>query len=589
MFADMVVSAQQLSDWLMTTKYTASGTIGTTAGEVYSMVHKTESKNEPENFDIEYTTPNGEKSEGKTIRYEEKIDNENVEDMLEGAGKDKEERRKSWARYMGWCSRSVFGIEQAMYNCMKFAMKRVIGKTMPYEKKPFRKIVELVESIAREANLRGDMLDGMFKEKQLWDMAQYRGSLYDLGAKYNGGETTLGEYLEKDFAKDFMKFVGDNTEMCDRYLLFSEGINIDGRAHRLAESGGQINKTYLTLSSAVLDEKYQAQLMTDVRDIMDHWKNRDGGEEQKFYDDAMEMLMKLYVYGLQRGGLGLNTHTFNRIFPTDFKRSIIVADFGEGNNLYYDDVLRAEMEDGVRSDKEVDDDVKRYMTAYVVKHLADCRGMIKWLDEKMEDKELYEDFYAEFPEGETDRSMQLSEDVFGEFSIAKTDDGYILPPVIVVGQPKKVTDAKYGHDAQVWVIVPDSYNGNGFEVSGTVKYENIGHYYEIADRIVNYSADNLVSIVNVKKGGNEVQETDDVERLTERLEAQRDERERVTLEDLRETVKTAYDMLTAAGEELDPAIWGSLETKSREELLTLIDVAQMKNVLDANMQPICGA
>ena len=630
MFADMVVSAQQLSDWLMTTKYTASGTIGTTAGEVYSMVHKTESKNEPRNFEIEYTTPGGEKSHGKTIRYEEKIGDESVEDMLEGASKEPTERNKAWARYIGWCSRSVFGIEQAMYNCMKFAMKRTIGKTMPYEKKPFRKIVELVESIAREANLRGNMLDGMFREKQLWDMAQYRGSLYDLGGKYlktvkwthyeyekdeNGRnkeyidkrgrkilkilsseekskvvETTLGVYLEKDFAKDFMKFVADNAEMCERYTLLRDGINIDGRAHRLAESGGTIDKTYLTLSSAVLDEKHQAELMTDVRDIMNHWKNRDGGTEQKFYDEAMEMLMKLYVYGLQRGGLGLNTHTFNRIFPTDFKRSIVVADFGDGNNLYYDDVLRAEMDDSTRSDKEVDDDVKRFITAYVVKHLADCRGMIKWLDEKMENKELYESMYGYTIEGYENFEIPLElDDDLKAIAVAKTEDGYIFPPVIIAGKPKNVKKAEPdNHDAQVWMLVPESLEGNGFEGSGLVKYVNIGYYYEVVNRIVNYNADKLISIVNVKND-KEVQDGEEEDRLVEKLDAEREDRESMSLEELRDTVKTAYVMLTAAGEQLDPAIWGSLETKSREELMTLINVAQMKNVLDANMQPICGA
>lgn len=528
MFKDMAESAKQLSGWIMTTKYTAAGTIGTTPGAIYSTLYKTEQQNTPENFVIRYETPYGKSDEsGRTIRYDdETVDGETLDELITTEGKDEEKKMSDWSKFVTWCLHSPFGIEQGMYNLLKYSMKKVIGKVMPYETERYKKLVAMTTEVSDGQLASADMLNSEFAEFQLFFMATRKGGLLDFNKLVDdpNSETKSAEeitdrrvqvyafqnnlseeearkilestgdkkqikysdYLQKYFPKIYLDFIGKYSEEIKDYDLFNLAIDVNTDENMYEESPQR-----LSMSSIANNPTYRDQLQGEIMDTMHHYEREDGGDKQAFYDEAMNILVDLYAYGVLQRGFDYTNMNFNQLMPDSFKRQLAMASPTLDNPQRYVDVLRGMMGDDGLSSEDMDAAVRVFIIGYTLRHLWDTRTLMKFINQNPDKREL------EILGGNRHDIIISGDEDLSKIAKSKTKEGvYTFPPVIVSGRrhnPKYSKNGDDSRDALVYMLADDNLEGFSGKVM-SVTYKYVGKWYELASNsLITYDSDNIVS------------------------------------------------------------------------------------------------
>lgn len=483
-FVELAGTGQALSDWLMTTKATASNTVGSTMGAMYSKMAKSDVQNIPERFEIAFDRQGSEKTmeDGQTITFgHELADGTDVDGLLLTTGKDDEEIKNDRNRYLNWLRQTPFMIEQAMTNVLGCAMRKVFSKVFPFETDRFKTLLNMASGLTNSGMLSGDQTDRLFTERILWEMSQYGVFNFDRPVKVKGRireiEISYGAYLADHFLPDYKDFINKWGSKATAYKLFDDGINVSNDNLTRHQYNGQ----ELRPSDIISSDEERDELMSEVLEIMEHNVEDANDPDREFYKEAQSILINLFAYGVMRGGFEVNAQNFNRMMPTEFKRKLVMGGRLEDGNLrFYDEVLRSMLQDSGMGEQALKQDTRKFLIAFAVKNLEESKGMVSYITEdKFPPNYLNNRGQAGKSEGNMVLNTPQKLALAAKHMIV--DKGgrkrYVMPPVIVKGTP--------WNKKEVWVLDVSGMNSDDFTVneSENVQYipllDQFGHLVDI--------------------------------------------------------------------------------------------------------------
>ena len=290
--------ASEVSQFVTSTKFTASNAVGSTFGDMYAQQMKVNNYitklNSDDTSSIEIELTDFPVSDYSPIKGEESRLNMTPEE------------------YASDVVYNPLAYEQTMYDLNRKAL-RAMSKYYPYEKPMYRKIRTTMMNLTRGKYLDGDTINSIHRDLMTYLLAQQERSDFngELTKHTEHGDMSTREYYTKYFAKDLFTFLQNNPKFKDmpifEYLMFE------------ADNEGTISMNIQGIGGLA---PYQKDA------IRDSWTELNRTKPLIARD--------LFLYNFYKLGFDFSPLTFMNLAPTEVKQTLLVPSEDNPARTYVD-------------------------------------------------------------------------------------------------------------------------------------------------------------------------------------------------------------------------------------------------------------
>lgn len=303
LFSKISTVARDLSEFVTTTKFTASNAAGSTFGDYYAQQLKVQ----------DYLKRIRESDETTGLS----IDMEVAPTMSSPVENDSRFLTMDKEDYVEALMASPFAYEQAMFDMNRKAL-RALSKYYPYDTQVYKKMRERMNDLVSFGHLDAATINTLHSDVMVYMLGQRENSIFNgegtfiLGEDESGKRitTTNREYYQKIFPQDLFLFKQEHPELAElpilKYLEFPT--SEDGVVSLNIENIGGL-------------QSYQKD------ELRDSW-----AELMKEYP---EIATGLFMYNFYKLGFTFSPKAFMNIAPTEVKEALMVGD------VSYVDFLKA--------------------------------------------------------------------------------------------------------------------------------------------------------------------------------------------------------------------------------------------------------
>lgn len=290
--------ASEVSQFVTSTKFTASNAVGSTFGDMYAQQMKVNNYitklNSDDASSIEIELTDFPVSDYSPIKGEESRLNMTPEE------------------YASDVVYNPLAYEQTMYDLNRKAL-RAMSKYYPYEKPMYRNIRMTMMNLTRGKYLDGDTINSIHRDLMTYLLAQQERSDFngEITKHTEHGDMSTREYYTKYFAKDLFTFLQNNPEFKDmpifEYLMFE------------ADNEGTISMNIQGIGGLA---PYQKDA------IRDSWTELNRTKPLIARD--------LFLYNFYKLGFDFSPLTFMNLAPTEVKQTLLVPSEDNPARTYVD-------------------------------------------------------------------------------------------------------------------------------------------------------------------------------------------------------------------------------------------------------------
>lgn len=331
LFKDILRVSRDVSQFVTSSKFTASNAVGSSFGDLYAQQMKVQKY--LDRFDAK-----GKDALSVTMQVAPGITApiSNSEELLGLSDK----------KYMRRLLENPLGYEQAMYDANRKAL-RALAQFFPYETAAYKNARTRLAQLTRGQTLDAATINSMHSDMIVYMLSQQEGGPFDGKSTYvrnQGGERqtmTRREYYTQHFAKDLFVFLENNPELKERpifkYLQFGT-----------EEQKGKEDKVTMNIEGIGGLASYQKE------EIRDSWA--------ELLEDFPQIADDLLLYNFYKLGFTFSPISFMHLAPTAVKEHIKV-----NNELSYAEFLRKVEHGGISVDTD------RFVQQYILNHLDNVR------------------------------------------------------------------------------------------------------------------------------------------------------------------------------------------------------------------------
>ena len=290
--------ASEVSQFVTSTKFTASNAVGSTFGDMYAQQMKVNNYitrlNNDDASSIEIELTDFPVSDYSPIKGEESRLNMTPEE------------------YASDVVYNPLAYEQTMYDLNRKAL-RAMSKYYPYEKPMYRKIRTTMMNLTKGKYLDGDTINSIHRDLLTYLLAQQERSDFngEITKHTEHGDMSTREYYTKYFAKDLFTFLQNNPEFKGmpifEYLMFE------------ADNEGTISMNIQGIGGLA---PYQKDA------IRDSWTELNRTKPLIARD--------LFLYNFYKLGFDFSPLTFMNLAPTEVKQTLLVPSEDNPTRTYVD-------------------------------------------------------------------------------------------------------------------------------------------------------------------------------------------------------------------------------------------------------------
>lgn len=290
--------ASEVSQFVTSTKFTASNAVGSSFGDMYAQQMKVNNYiarlNSDDTSSIEIELTDFPVSDYMPIKGEESRLNMTPEE------------------YANDVVYNPLAYEQTMYDLNRKAL-RALSKYYPYETPLYRKIRTTMMNLTRGKYLDGDTINSIHRDLLTYLLAQQERSDFngELTKHTEHGDMSTREYYTKYFAKDLFTFLQNNPEFKGmpifEYLMFE------------ADNEGTISMNIQGIGGLA---PYQKDA------IRDSWTELNRTKPLIARD--------LFLYNFYKLGFDFSPLTFMNLAPTEVKQTLLVPSEDNPTRTYVD-------------------------------------------------------------------------------------------------------------------------------------------------------------------------------------------------------------------------------------------------------------
>ena len=356
-FSNIAAVSSELNDFIAVTKYTASNSVGSTAGHFYNQqmrLHEYIEKalSDDALIDIE-------------ISDSQKLPIDDSQELLD----------MSLIDYMLKMSLNRFAFEQLMFDSNRKIIKKISeSKYFPYESRLFKEVRRIVAENSTMGVLPAKLIDRLHEDLHVFCLMSISNSIFTREVKglivttkyYNAKD-----YYEEAFAIDLKQWLEKKeNEKYKSMPIFS--------SLRIAQDAK--GKYYISMTASESGERIEDNIITNS------WAEAYANPELK------EITERLFIYNFLKTGFTFSPLSFTHLVPSIIPSSMMIGIMGdpitgEQKNVSYADVLEAlnSGDSGIIGDDVLNDFLDQFMANH-----ADDYGLIPTIT-STEQKEVLEE------------------------------------------------------------------------------------------------------------------------------------------------------------------------------------------------------
>ena len=337
LFKDILRVATDVSQFVTSSKFTASNAVGSSFGDLYAQQMKVQRY--LERFSVKKDGKGG----GLTALS---VMMEVATGIKEPISNDPMLLIMDDGEYMRGLTENPLGYEQAMFDMNRKALRQ-LSRYFPYETAPYKSARERLASLTRSQTLDAATINSLHSDMIVYMLAQQENGMFDGNSTYVrnfGGQKesmTRRQYYTEHFAKDLFMFLEANPELKERPIFKYLQFNTE-------EQRGKEDKVTMNIEGVGGLASYQKE------EIRDSWA--------ELLEDFPQIADDLLLYNYYKLGFTFSPLSFMHLAPTAVKEHIKV-----GENLSYAEFLR-KVEKG-----EISVDTERFAQQYILNHLDNRR------------------------------------------------------------------------------------------------------------------------------------------------------------------------------------------------------------------------
>lgn len=325
MFSEILKASQDVSDFVLNTKFTASNAVGSTFGSLYSQQMRVD----------KYLEKFKEDAKGNTnISYEVKVSITADGTGLMSKPIDNMEKLTSMSKkeYLHYVRFNPFAYEQAMYDSNRKAVK-LLAKYFPYETPLYKDVRRTMQDLARYGTLKDEEIDDIHSNILVALLARQINSDFhgeglhrkkDSDGIYKKMDVTNRQYYREDFGGELESILMNNPELRElavfKYLTTESTEVTTGKKD--PKYGLDIKKEVWSISMQDV-----GGMDSDVKDeIRESWAYLMEVDDNGNFKNPQyaELGKDLFMYCYYQMGFDFSPISFMHLAPTAVKDNIIV-------------------------------------------------------------------------------------------------------------------------------------------------------------------------------------------------------------------------------------------------------------------------
>ena len=327
LFNQVVRTAQDISDFVMNTKFTASNAVSSTFGGMYAQQLKVNRyvKKFKEDDSKGVGKTNNKKKKSNSLSYTIVVARGTQEAGLFSMPIDNNDEfvTMSKKQYLHMVRFNPFAYEQAMYDANRKAIK-LLAKYFPYERPLYKGMREKMQDLARYGTLSEDDINDIHSNIPVALLAKQARSLFNGEAAHEGTDLTNREYYREKFASDLADMIAQDPDGLGSLAIFkylypsSEEVTV-----------GTDPTTGLPITKEVWRMSMQdiGGMDADTKEeIRESWAYLMDVKDDGYFDsvDYATLGRDLFMYCFYQLGFDFSPLSFMHLAPTAVKDSIVV-------------------------------------------------------------------------------------------------------------------------------------------------------------------------------------------------------------------------------------------------------------------------
>ena len=319
LFSKILTASQDVSNFVLSTKFTASNAVSSTFGGMYAQQLKV-------NAYVDRFP--GKKTKDGSLSYKMVVaptaDGAGLMSMPIENGEDLTTMNKK--EYLHYVRFNPFAYEQAMYDANRKAIK-LLSKYFPYERPLYSRMRERMQELARFGTLSEDDINDIHSNIPVALLAKQSRSLFNGEAAHvKDGEQmnmTNREYYRNRFAKDLMEMIAKDPNGLGKLEIFKY----------LSPESEQVVIGKDENNLPIYEENWKISMQdiggmdADTKEaIRESWAYLMEVKDSGYFDsqDYAELGRDLFMYCFYQLGFDFSPLSFMHLAPTAVKDSIIV-------------------------------------------------------------------------------------------------------------------------------------------------------------------------------------------------------------------------------------------------------------------------
>lgn len=391
LFDSIASISSEVSQFVLSTKFTASNAVGSTLGDLYAQQMKVQK------YLSEFNSESSSINMVASDKFVEPI--KNNEELL----------NMSDADYMDTILDNPLAYEQAMYDANRKALKLLL-KYFPYDAPIYANSREILANLTRSGTLDAETINSIHSDVMVYllssqDRSEFNGDLSKNDTRH--GEMTTREYYTKCFAQDLFEFIHNNPHMKEKpifkYMLFDVNEETDELYANIQDVGG--------LQPFMKDE------------IKESWVELANNPETE------RIAIDLFMYNFYKLGFQFSPKAFMNLAPVEVKQKIQVPNF-DGSSRTYVEFLR----EIANEDSTIGISSTYFARQYILNHLDNKRFGIEARKGSLAYKRIETSIFKTPGIAEKSFVLDISKSTEGDkvFILKKTENTRQFMPIIKV-------------------------------------------------------------------------------------------------------------------------------------------------------------
>lgn len=334
LFNDISAVANDVSKFVISTKFTASNAVGSTFGELYAQQLKVQ----------KYLSEVGTDASHVEMEVTDKLDSPIMD--------DNSLTTMSNSDYLDTMMGNPFAYEQAMFDANRKALE-ILSKYFPYNKRAYVNARNTLNGLVNYGSLDADTINSIHSDMMVYLLSNQERSEFNgsLPKQTQHGLMTTREYYTKWFAKDLLNHLEANPQMKSMPIfayMLPEVKEVKNPA--TGESTGEIS----------INIQGVGGLAPYVKDeIRESWADLARNPE------TSQIATDLFLYNFYKLGFNFSPKAFMNLAPTEVKENIKVPTADDDRS--YVDFMNDIMEDKFNINAET------FARQYMLNHLDNKR------------------------------------------------------------------------------------------------------------------------------------------------------------------------------------------------------------------------